>query len=829
LSIPAGKTQTYINAGWTGFKSTNESAGQNLVYLSDMAWISSYSREQTNRDRSDGGNTITMGGVTYAKGIGNHANSEVQISLGGKYQTFKASVGIDDESSGQGQATFYVYGDGVLLYQLYKTPGIATDISVDVSNVNTLRIVTDNNGTDWWNHTDWANARVIPKTTSNYISDMTWISSINGWGPVERDMSNGETNANDGRTITVGGVSYAKGIGCHANSEIQVALDGSSQTFNSVIGLDGEVGSAGNVIFKVYGDNVLLYQSPVMTGGAAQSISVDVSGRSVLKLVVDMNGDNNSDHADWANAMLVPKPAIANGVVPNNTSLLVWPASSTEITLRYGEVDSTYNVAHTGIDVQGTDGSSVYSAADGIVAYVGTNAYYGNVVYVNSRYNGNYIQIRYAHLKNGTIGVVAGNAIHAGDLIGDMGSTGQVSINNSSEPCILEMEVLQSTNGQVCATNGSNTTKVNPLNYFPTVVSDGYYMMSPYNYSINVNGVNTQSAYDTSYLANTNLPDGKAYLRKIVEECMREKNGNNNADNINANLTYNSSTGVATVYLNGKSRDYSVANALATNMNDRLVVDYADFINYFYRTDSIVPYSGDAGSQIAAGDDALPEFVQVIINGKYKDGKGGLSEIWDRANTWKQPITMQAVADEANKLRNVCTNYNYTTKPFNRAYFMNNQYGAYLGFDNFGHAFGHTALLLVNSDNVGLSFSYHPYPDGSPLSPGDMRFTILNASEVSDLLYGDGVVDTEFGMCSGKITEQYNRFVYMGQSSLLNATLNIAASWFANPPEYIGVGNQCDNVTQKLLHAAQINYTIDGWPNNTYDRLKNVYPAWALY
>ena len=41
--------------------------------------------------------TLTINGVTFAKGLGAHAASDVSYFLGGACTRFKASIGIDDE------------------------------------------------------------------------------------------------------------------------------------------------------------------------------------------------------------------------------------------------------------------------------------------------------------------------------------------------------------------------------------------------------------------------------------------------------------------------------------------------------------------------------------------------------------------------------------------------------------------------------------------------------------------------------------------------------------------------------------------------------------
>jgi hypothetical protein len=65
--------------------------------------------------------------------------------------------------------------------------------------------------------------------STTYVSDLTWVSATNGHGPVEKDKSNGENLAGDGRTLTLNGVTYAKGLGVHAASEVVYNLGGRLQ------------------------------------------------------------------------------------------------------------------------------------------------------------------------------------------------------------------------------------------------------------------------------------------------------------------------------------------------------------------------------------------------------------------------------------------------------------------------------------------------------------------------------------------------------------------------------------------------------------------------
>ncbi|MEU4252967.1 beta-galactosidase [Amycolatopsis sp. NPDC026612] len=134
------------------------------------------------------------------------------------------------------------------------------------------------------------------------VSSLPFLTATNGWGPVERDTSNGEASAGDGKPMTVGGTAYAKGLGVHAASDVQLYLAGTCTRLTASAGVDGETGTGGSVAFSVSVDGVTRVTTPVVRGGqAAVPIDVDVTGAQVLDLVVTDGGDGNGqDHADWA-------------------------------------------------------------------------------------------------------------------------------------------------------------------------------------------------------------------------------------------------------------------------------------------------------------------------------------------------------------------------------------------------------------------------------------------------------------------------------------------------------------------------------------------------
>ncbi|MCX4908935.1 glycoside hydrolase family 2 TIM barrel-domain containing protein [Streptomyces sp. NBC_00878] len=138
------------------------------------------------------------------------------------------------------------------------------------------------------------------------VSDLDFITADNGWGPVEKDTSNGESAPGDGKPLTIGGTSYDKGIGVHADSVVTVYLGGACSAFTAEIGLDDEVGDGGSTAFEVLADGKKVYGSEVLTGkDAAVSVRAPVAGAERLTLRVTDGGDGNAhDHADWGAATL---------------------------------------------------------------------------------------------------------------------------------------------------------------------------------------------------------------------------------------------------------------------------------------------------------------------------------------------------------------------------------------------------------------------------------------------------------------------------------------------------------------------------------------------
>ena len=151
--------------------------------------------------------------------------------------------------------------------------------------------------------TSWSVGRPVPPPPvpgEHYVSDLTFLSDSNGYGPTERDSSNGGQASGDGARITVGGIEYAKGLGQHAPARVVLELAGCTR-FTAVVGLDAE-DLRGLVAFQLEGDGRVLWRSADLSSDAAAIADVDVTGVKQLALVIDPLGSNGHDHADWADA-----------------------------------------------------------------------------------------------------------------------------------------------------------------------------------------------------------------------------------------------------------------------------------------------------------------------------------------------------------------------------------------------------------------------------------------------------------------------------------------------------------------------------------------------
>ena len=110
------------------------------------------------------GHPLSIGGEKFTHGFGTHATSTLRVALGGKGESFSATVGVDDEVGTRGSVTFRVSGDGKKLWESGVLRGgqPAQKFEVDVHGIKTLLLTVGDGGDDMnYDHADWAEAKFI--------------------------------------------------------------------------------------------------------------------------------------------------------------------------------------------------------------------------------------------------------------------------------------------------------------------------------------------------------------------------------------------------------------------------------------------------------------------------------------------------------------------------------------------------------------------------------------------------------------------------------------------------------------------------------------------
>lgn len=125
----------------------------------------------------------------------------------------------------------------------------------------------------------------------------------------------------------------------------------------------------------------------------------------------------------------------------NGVYLAQKPVTGT-ITSRFGSRESIRSYPHNGLDIAAPYGTKIKAAASGTVTFSGYNGSYGNLVVVDC---GSGVEIYYGHCSKLLVDV--GDKVEAGDIIGEVGSTG----NSTGNHLHFEIKI--------------NGTSVDPQNY----------------------------------------------------------------------------------------------------------------------------------------------------------------------------------------------------------------------------------------------------------------------------------------------------------------------------------------------------------------------------
>ena len=129
-----------------------------------------------------------------------------------------------------------------------------------------------------------------------YLSDYPYISGSVGYRDLQIDKPI------FGFQFEIGDKVCTKGFGTHAPSEITYYLNSRYSRLSATIGIQKMTTNKekASVVYKVYGDNILLYQSDLIKSDTpARTIEFSILNVNELKLVVTDGGD--SKDYDWAN------------------------------------------------------------------------------------------------------------------------------------------------------------------------------------------------------------------------------------------------------------------------------------------------------------------------------------------------------------------------------------------------------------------------------------------------------------------------------------------------------------------------------------------------
>ncbi|MER5477519.1 sigma-70 family RNA polymerase sigma factor [Streptomyces sp. NPDC002734] len=108
------------------------------------------------------------------------------------------------------------------------------------------------------------------------------------------------------RSLTVAGVTYPEGVTVNGRSSVVIDLNRSCTSYRAMAGIDDMSLGLGSAVFSIHADGVRLWQSGVVRAGdPAVPVSVALSGRRTVRLVVEPRGGALAVPADWAASRFV--------------------------------------------------------------------------------------------------------------------------------------------------------------------------------------------------------------------------------------------------------------------------------------------------------------------------------------------------------------------------------------------------------------------------------------------------------------------------------------------------------------------------------------------
>lgn len=136
----------------------------NGIYLDKLKWITATTGwRKVQLNHSIKGQTMTMGGKMFHRGIGTHAYSRIVYKRPEGYDKFAATIGCDQKAL-VGSLVFVVEGDGEELFRspIFRADSAPMEINVPIGGKKKITLIVEDGG-DRINadHANWANARFL--------------------------------------------------------------------------------------------------------------------------------------------------------------------------------------------------------------------------------------------------------------------------------------------------------------------------------------------------------------------------------------------------------------------------------------------------------------------------------------------------------------------------------------------------------------------------------------------------------------------------------------------------------------------------------------------
>ncbi|MCP9753479.1 alpha-galactosidase [Ferruginibacter sp. HRS2-29] len=141
--------------------------------------------------------------------------------------------------------------------------------------------------------------------TTSLSAQTVWLDQLDLSAATQGYGTPGKNKSIDGKRLSIGGKTFDRGFGTHAESFLAIKLDGKATLFSAQVGIDDEIKDQQPAVeFIINGDGKKLWSSGIMKlGDAPKFCSVPLTGVQKIELVVTDGGNGNYyDHADWADA-----------------------------------------------------------------------------------------------------------------------------------------------------------------------------------------------------------------------------------------------------------------------------------------------------------------------------------------------------------------------------------------------------------------------------------------------------------------------------------------------------------------------------------------------